>query len=57
MELTIKDNGKGFDSTAKKTGIGLKNIQNRAQIYDGGVEIITSPGNGCIMKVLFKKSR
>ena len=31
--------------------------KSRAQIYDGGVEIITSLGNGCIMKVLFAKSR
>ena len=57
VELTIKDNGVGFDSTAKKTGIGLKNIQNRAQIYDGNVEIISSPGNGCTMKVIFKKNK
>ena len=57
VELTIKDNGVGFDTTAKRTGIGLKNIRNRAQIYDGNVEIISSPGNGCTMKVKFKKNK
>ena len=54
IELLIKDDGKGFDTDTKKTGIGLKNIQNRSMIYDGNVEITSSPGNGCIVKVIFK---
>ena len=51
--LEIKDNGIGFDSGDKKAGIGLVNIQNRAQIYNGNVQITTSPGNGCILKIKF----
>lgn len=52
--LIISDNGKGFDKNNKQaTGIGLINIFNRANAYNGKVEIITSPGNGCILQVSF----
>lgn len=54
LQIIIRDNGKGFDLCAKKDGIGLTNIKNRAEIYNGKVEIITSPGMGCTMKIYFK---
>ncbi len=52
--LLIKDNGKGFDPLAARTGIGLKNINHRAAVYEGAVDIISSAGNGCELKVVFK---
>lgn len=52
--LHINDNGKGFDTTRIRHGIGLKNISNRACIYNGTVNILSSPGNGCKMKIVFK---
>jgi len=45
--MTLKDDGKGFDTSGKKEGIGLENIRRRAQVLDGQVKIISSPGNGC----------
>jgi PAS domain S-box-containing protein len=51
VELSIKDNGVGFDATNSKRGIGLSNINDRAELYNGRVELNTSPGNGCEMKV------
>ena len=45
--LTIKDDGKGFDITTKKSGIGLENIKRRATVLGGRVKIISSAGNGC----------
>ncbi|MEP6948156.1 MAG: PAS domain S-box protein [Ginsengibacter sp.] len=54
LMLIIKDNGKGFDTSAKRKGIGLKNIKHRAEIYDGVIEIRCPPGNGCQMKIIFK---
>jgi len=33
--LTISDNGKGFDITSKKAGIGLKNMQERIEEING----------------------
>ena len=52
--LIINDNGKGFDTSAKRNGIGLVNIKNRAALHDGKVQILSSPGNGCKMKIVFK---
>jgi two-component system sensor histidine kinase UhpB len=52
--LLIKDNGKGFDTLAARTGIGLKNINNRAAVYEGTVDLSSSAGKGCEMKVVFK---
>ena len=52
--LIISDNGKGFDKNAEHaTGIGLINIFNRVNAYNGKVEIITSPGNGCTLNICF----
>ena len=35
LVLNINDNGKGFNTFDKSTGIGLKNIKNRAAVYNG----------------------
>ncbi len=51
--VNITDNGKGFNISANSGGIGLKNIRNRAEVYNGTVEILSSPGNGCKMKIVF----
>ncbi|UEG48884.1 PAS domain S-box protein [Ferruginibacter lapsinanis] len=51
--VLISDNGKGFDVSAKREGIGLKNIKHRAGLYNGTVNIVSSPGNGCDMKIAF----
>jgi signal transduction histidine kinase len=53
MILTIKDDGMGFDPTKKTGGIGLINIKTRASLFNGKVNIISSPGNGCELIVNF----
>jgi two-component system sensor histidine kinase UhpB len=54
IELIISDNGKGFDKSEQKaTGIGFINIFNRVDAYNGRVDIITSPGNGCTLIINF----
>ncbi|WP_207514064.1 sensor histidine kinase [Longitalea luteola] len=53
--LTIVDNGKGFDLNAKRKGIGLNNIINRADVFNGKVDIETAPGQGCMVRVVFDK--
>lgn len=45
--LKIADNGVGFDASQQAKGIGLYNIHSRANLYNGIVDIQTSPGNGC----------
>jgi two-component system, NarL family, sensor histidine kinase UhpB len=49
--LTVTDNGKGFDTAKKATGIGLRNIKSRAEFYGGNMSIISAPGKGCSLKV------
>jgi len=53
LTVIITDNGKGFDTFVRKSGIGLKNIMHRAEMHNGVVHILSSPGNGCRMKVIF----
>jgi two-component system sensor histidine kinase UhpB len=45
--ILIRDNGKGFDPSKVKSGIGLKNISSRLQLFSGDININSSLGNGC----------
>lgn len=49
--LTIRDNGKGFDTSVKKDGIGLENIKRRAFALGGKADVISIPGKGCEINV------
>ncbi|MEO8860657.1 MAG: response regulator [Ginsengibacter sp.] len=52
--INIHDNGKGFYPEAKRNGIGLINIKNRADMFNGKFDIISSPGKGCTVSIVFK---
>jgi len=49
LSLTIRDDGVGFNPAKKTGGIGLRNIQNRVDFYNGKVQIESSPGKGCTL--------
>lgn len=51
IQLVIKDNGIGFDSSKTHRGIGLSNIYERTRFYNGDVVMQTKPGEGCILNV------
>lgn len=51
--LEIKDDGKGFDASHTRKGIGILNIKNRAELFSGKAEIVSEPGNGCCLVVSF----
>jgi two-component system, NarL family, sensor histidine kinase UhpB len=53
LQLLIKDNGRGFDPSQKRNGVGLRNIISRAELLYGTVSIKSSPGEGCELKVIF----
>ena len=53
VHLTIRDNGCGFDTADHKPGMGLNNIRNRIEVFDGRMEIDTAPGKGCMLEVEF----
>ncbi len=49
--MCIADNGKGFDKSKIKSGIGLANMRRRTELFAGKLDVISSPGNGCIIEV------
>ncbi|RYY55027.1 MAG: hypothetical protein EOO09_12115 [Chitinophagaceae bacterium] len=51
FSVTISDNGNGWDTHQKPFGVGLLNIRNRADLYDGRVRIHSSKGKGFELKV------
>lgn len=53
VEVTIKDDGTGFDPEVTKKGAGLKNIQNRVYLIDGTLQIWSAPGNGTTLRIQF----
>jgi signal transduction histidine kinase len=53
LQITIADNGKGFDTSQKRKGIGITNIISRTELFNGRVIIESSPHRGCRMQVSF----
>ena len=51
LNLSIDDDGRGYDPQKIKKGLGLINIINRVELFDGNAEIVTSPGKGCFLRV------
>jgi PAS domain S-box-containing protein len=45
--VSINDNGIGFEVSLKKNGIGIVNIINRVESFNGQVDFETNPGIGC----------
>lgn len=51
LQLSIQDDGIGFDTENSQLGLGFKNIYSRAEQYNGKVHITSSKGNGCLLEV------
>jgi PAS domain S-box-containing protein len=51
VQLIILDNGIGFDVRKSSNGVGLASIKDRVKFYNGQVEIKSSPGEGCLLKI------
>jgi two-component sensor histidine kinase len=47
LTLIIRDNGKGFKLSQKRTGFGLQGMQERVLALKGNFKIDTEPGYGC----------
>lgn len=52
MTAIVEDDGIGFDLFQHRDGIGLTNIYNRVESYNGTLDITTKPGEGCKLKVV-----
>ena len=51
LNLSIKDDGVGFDGAKGKKGIGLRNIISRTRKIDGSLDIASSPGKGTTIHI------
>ncbi|MGZ8510288.1 MAG: tetratricopeptide repeat-containing sensor histidine kinase [Chitinophagaceae bacterium] len=51
--ITVEDDGKGFDKykMPHHKGAGISNIKYRVQYFNGGLDIVTSPGNGTSVNI------
>lgn len=52
LELSIRDDGRGFDTTNYTRGMGFQNMKTRAALMDGRVLITSAPGDGCQVQVI-----
>jgi len=53
LVLTISDNGIGFDTCKKQSGIGLTNIKSRARAFKGIADFTSLSQKGCTLTVTF----
>lgn len=53
VNLKIADDGVGFDISQQRKGIGIYNIISRSDLYNGIVDLQSSPGNGCSINITF----
>ena len=53
VELSVKDNGVGFDPCASAEGIGLQNMRHRAETENGSFSIVGAENEGCAISVIF----
>lgn len=51
LNLTVEDNGKGFDPQQKRSGFGLRGMEERVITVNGQFKLTTSPGKGCRIEV------
>ncbi|MDP4284643.1 MAG: PAS domain S-box protein [Bacteroidota bacterium] len=47
LQMSIADNGIGFDAKNSTGGIGLANMKRRVRLFSGGFAIESEPGKGC----------
>lgn len=46
LELTVEDNGRGYDTAKQAAGIGLDNVQTRVSYLGGDISITSGDGTG-----------
>lgn len=51
ITLVVTDDGRGFDVNAERRGIGISNMTNRVESYDGEIHIESKPGHGCRVEI------
>ncbi len=52
IRIIITDDGKGYDTSIRKNGIGISNMINRVESFNGTITFESSPGMGCKTEIL-----
>jgi len=53
LELTVRDDGVGFDVERLRTGLGLVGMGERAELAGGRLDIESAPGAGTTLRARF----
>ncbi|HXC06163.1 MAG TPA: PAS domain S-box protein, partial [Bacteroidia bacterium] len=53
INLNVVDNGRGFEPSDNRKGIGITNMINRIESFNGDYSLNSSPGKGCTLSVRF----
>ena len=51
--ISISDDGIGFDTTSRKSGVGITNIKSRAELYNGIMQLTSEVGKGTQLVISF----
>jgi signal transduction histidine kinase len=51
VEITVRDDGRGFDTSARGDGFGLIGMRERVALLDGALDVTSSPGAGTTVHV------
>lgn len=52
IRVLVADDGKGFDVNKKRKGIGISNMMNRVESFNGEFHFDSSPGAGCKIEMV-----
>lgn len=52
VRVTLADNGRGFDVSLQRHGVGISNMINRVELFNGSVAIESGPGKGTQVRIV-----
>lgn len=56
LVMEVTDDGVGFDTSKTSSGLGLRNIEHRSQLFKGQLTLQSAPGAGCHLQIIFPLS-
>jgi two-component system sensor histidine kinase NreB len=57
FKMIIADDGRGMEKHKNKDGIGLRNIRDRLNIFNGKVNVCTFPGKGFSLEIIIPTNK
>jgi signal transduction histidine kinase len=57
VDVSVRDDGSGFDPTGSTDGFGVLGMRERAELLDGSLRIDSAPGGGTTVTARFPVTR